>query len=224
MNFQSIPEIRLKYNAGSHKYFDINFHLSYSGYITYMSTKITPIPNFVYIIIVLLVINILAIDVWIFNVAKNSNNKVLGVTTAESECPQSCINRINQLSTTSKTSSKEYYIPLGSGTSTQTDWSDVTGAQAYIDNSAYGRIKTATFEVTIQVPTGNQKVWVRLFNATDKHPVWYSDVAMEGTGPTLIISSPITLDPGKKLYLVQIKSQLGSITQINQARVHIVSY
>ncbi len=116
---------------------------------------------------------------------------------------------------------KEFYVPLGTGTNTSTDWTDVKGAAAYIDTKLYGKFKKVTFEASISVPSGIASV--RLFNATDKHPVWYSEMTMSGSGPELLTSSGITLDSGNKLYQVQMKSQLGASTNLLQARVHIVT-
>ncbi len=119
---------------------------------------------------------------------------------------------------------KETYIPLGTGVNTTTDWVDVKGAAAYVNAGSYGAIKKVTFEASIGVPSGNQTAYVRLYNATDKHPVWYSEMTMAGAGPELLISSPVTLDSGNKLYQVQMKSQLGVATNLLQARLHILLY
>ena len=119
---------------------------------------------------------------------------------------------------------KEAYIPLGTGVNTATDWVDVKGAAAYVNTSSYGAMKKVTFEASIGVPSGNQSAYVRLYNATDKHPVWYSEMTMAGAGPELLISAPVTIDSGNKLYQVQMKSQLGSASNLLQARVHILLY
>ena len=79
------------------------------------------------------------------------------------------------------------------------------------------------FEVTVAVPTGNEKIWVRLTNSTDGRQVWGCDVSMEGSGPTALISQPVTLDSGNKLYKVQMKTQLQYPANIQQARVHITT-
>jgi len=133
---------------------------------------------------------------------------------------------VNVLGTSDITTSfvKEVYIPFGTGVNTTTDWVDVKGAAAYVNSGFYGTIKKVTFEASIGVPSGNQAAYVRLYNATDKHPVWYSEMSMVGAGPELLLSSPVTLDSGNKLYQVQMKSQLGAITNLLQARLHIFLY
>ena len=127
-------------------------------------------------------------------------------------------------SDTAVSSLKEAYIPLGTGVNNATDWVDVKGAAAYVNTGSYGAMKKVTFEASIGVPSGNQTAYVRLYNATDKHPVWYSEMTMAGAGPELLTSTPITLDSGNKLYQVQMKSQLGAASNLLQARVHILLY
>lgn len=173
------------------------------------------------LIFVLIIINLIAIDAWFILKIFESGTNVLGTTT--SSCPKACISYINQNSGIGS-SAKEYFIPLGTGTNQTDDWQDVDGAQSYIDTAAYGKIKSVTFEATLELPAGAQTSYVRLYNATDKHPVWFSEMNMDGSGPRLLISSPITLDPGQKLYKVQMKSQLKIILNLVQSRIHIQTY
>jgi hypothetical protein len=126
--------------------------------------------------------------------------------------------------TTITTSVKENFIPMGSGSSTANNWEDVPGAQAYIDSTAYASIKTVTFEESLYTPTANQTAYARLYNVSDKHPVWNSDVRIDGGDPKLLISSPIKLDEGSKLYVVQMKTQLQARTNLENARIHITTY
>lgn len=118
---------------------------------------------------------------------------------------------------------REFFIPLGSGTNNTDDWADVAGALAYIDSNNYDRIKRVLFEASVHIPSGNQKAYVRLFNATDKHPVWFSEMSFEGGSPQFLVSNPINLDPGNKLYQVQMKTQLKYKVDLIQSRVHIIT-
>ena len=187
---------------------------------TFRSTK-KP-PNYTLWLLSFLAINILALDVIVVSKFLYNGN-VLGTTTNDT-CPTACINRINQATGKTVTNSaKEYYVPLGTGTNVTDDWTDVSGASAYIDTGAYNKIKEARFEATVVTPAGSQRIWVRLFNATDKHPVWYSEVTTDTSGAQLLTSSAIALDKGNKLYQVQMKSQLKGLTNLNQSRVHITT-
>ena len=172
---------------------------------------------------VTLLLNTLVLDaLFLYHFFGKGN--VLGTTTT-SACPSACITKINQMAgKTVSSSAKEYYVPLGSGTNTTDEWTDIAGASASIDTASYGRIKQATFEATVTVPSGSQKIWVRLFNATDKHPVWFSEVTTDSSGPILLMSPAITLDKGNKVYQVQMKTQLKNLTNLVQSRMRITTY
>lgn len=183
-------------------------------------SKGVPIPLWVFgaLVVNTIIVDGILLHRWLVKGA------VLGTTSGE-PCPSACIAKINQLAgkTIGTTTAKEYYVPLGSGTNTTSDWADVAGASATIDTTSYGRIRQATFEATIST-VGSQKMWVRLYNATDKHPVWFSEVSTVESGPVLLTSDPITLDTGNKLYQVQVKTQLKAPTTLVQSRVRIVTY
>lgn len=154
-------------------------------------------------------------------------------------CPQSCVSQIQEataslkLTTTvpptasgetrASAGAKEFFVPFGSGSNSSSDWKDVEGLQAYIDSTNFEGVKKVTFEASLRIPTGNQTAYVRLFNKTDKHPVWFSEVSVTGGTPALLISEPITLDKGNKLYQVQMKTQLQFSAILDQARIHIIT-
>ncbi len=163
-------------------------------------------------------------------------------------CPQSCINQIDQalvsnkpavltptptpavsnnlpsLQNTNSSQTKEYYVPFGSGSGSSSDWTDVPGLQASIDSNSYGTIKNVVFEASLHIPTGNQTASVRLYNATDNHPVWNSEVDFNGnTVSTLKTSQLVNLDIGNKLYKVQMKTQLQFQAILDQSRLHITT-
>lgn len=117
---------------------------------------------------------------------------------------------------------KEYYVSFGAGSGNASDWTDVPGLQLYIDSTKYSGIKNVTFEAALRVPTANGTIYARLYNVTDKHPVWFSDVSAQGATSQLQISKAITLDSGNKLYQVQLKTTLQFESVIDQSRVHII--
>lgn len=179
------------------------------------------------------------------NVTSDIQTPIVQITPTDvGTCPLSCVSQIQEATasvnlalpkttvvptpspTTTSVASfvREFYVPLGSGSNATDDWADVPGAQAYIDTTQYGSIKNVVFEASVSIPTGNQKAYVRLFNATDKHPVWFSDVSMEGGTGQLLISNSIALDSGNKLYKVQMKTSLKYTANLTQARVRITTY
>jgi len=151
-------------------------------------------------------------------------------------CPSSCLEAIAEATSTGLTSAtptpklstpetttKEFFISLGGGSTRAGDWEDMFGIEAYIDSSKYSHIKEVLFEAGMSIPNGNQKAHARLYNVTDGHMVWNSEVWLEGGTPQLLISGPITLSPGKKLYRVQMKTQIRDLAVLSQARIKITT-
>lgn len=150
-------------------------------------------------------------------------NEIKNATSSMSLKPQPSIitQQVNQQVYTVTSSVKELFIPLGGGTNSTDDWADLAGIQAYVDTRNYGKIKTVVFEAALRIPTGNEVAYARLYNVTDKHPVWNSEVSLEGGTPKLVVSSLFTLDEGNKLYQVQMKTSLKFQAILDQARIHI---
>lgn len=125
----------------------------------------------------------------------------------------------------SKSPSGEAFINIGTGSySSEYDWGDVPGAQVSFDAGAYGQIKTAVFEATVTTPNGNEDVQLRLYNDTDKHPVWGSDLSFpSGDKVRFKVSSNMSLDPGSKIYKIQMKTQFATNANIDVARVHVTA-
>lgn len=204
------------------------------------------------VFIFLLFINVVILDIVILFKNTSIIQKDIGIqkvksdvavvgrsTSSDMSCPKSCLLEIEKVTSTIEKkptistkvseepaieSSKEYIITFGSGTNATDEWTDVSGLQIYIDNTKYGQIKTVLFEASVRIPTGNQIAYVRLFNTTDKHPVWFSDVSLEGGTPRLLVSKPIMLDSGNKLYQVQMKTSLKYQAILDQAIVRITTY
>lgn len=118
---------------------------------------------------------------------------------------------------------REYFVPLGQGWGSYADWTVVSGMGAKINLANYGKIEKVYFEATIRIPTGNQTVYVRLYNANNYQSVSGSDLTLSGGTSTILTSQPITLTDGDNLYQIQLKTQLQYQTYIDQARIRIVS-
>lgn len=207
-------------------------------------------PYTLSILFLLLFINSVILDVYFFlsttkKPAKLSPQQVEIPKTIQNQvatqavpdfCPNACTNQIDALKSTVNTlkqasstqvittgASKEYFVAFGGGSNSTDEWADVSGLTAGINSTAYGSIKEVRFEASVYIPTGNETAYVRLFNKTDQHPVWFSEVSLSGGTPQLLISDPITLDSGQKTYQVQMKTTLKFQAVLSQARVHITT-
>lgn len=203
------------------------------------------------LLLVLLIINVSLLNYKLF-VSPNSSPSINSAITAQNSeqtpevsatasavqkvCDETCIEQFEEQIAAlgsggaqnapigSSASGNEFFIPLGAGSINSTDLITITGMQATLDGNAYGNNYTATFEIAVNVPTGNQTANFQLYNLTANHPVWNSNVTFTTGGtPALLISSPIKLDPGNNTYVVQGSTQLQFTANITQARVHIVT-
>lgn len=197
--------------------------------------------------LLLLAVNMLLLDVMVFSTSRFTKDEISTQSRdIESEgdtrvCSTSCkalidqaIGEKNQVITPGtlppavvtaviqQPINREFYIPLGIGTTKNADYEEITGAEAYINRDSYPGITKVTFEVFLRNPTGNGRVYAKLYNVTDKHDVWYSEVFIEGNGVTRKEMN-ITLEPGNKLYRVMLKSTLRYDAYVDAARIKIVT-
>lgn len=122
----------------------------------------------------------------------------------------------------SKAHPREYYIPLGSGSTQSDTYSELPGVSAYIDTSLYPPIREVTFEAFVHIPAGIGWMHARLYNATDGHEVWGSEVTTE-SDTQQFRTSVVMLAPGRKLYTVQARSTIKAEARLTNARIKIIT-
>lgn len=116
----------------------------------------------------------------------------------------------------------ESYIPIGAGSTTSLDWTDISGAEVYVDTTKYGTIKEAYFEAGLRVPTANGSVCARIFNQTDKTFVFSSEVCSVSQKGERATSPRINLYSGNKLYRVQMKITMPYEGVLDFARIKLI--
>lgn len=194
--------------------------------------------------LILIAANLLLLDLKVFSspgvklsdIATSAPTPSLAII-SDNKCPASCVSLINNLGqstpqatpTTSPPSiiytqsQHEFYIPLGVGSTSKNDWDDITSTDTLIDTSNYGLIKEAYFIASLRNPTQNGQIDAQLYNVTDKHPVWNSQVSLNGPLSQTLTSRQITIDTGPKLYRVQIKSSLQATIYLDYAKIRLVT-
>jgi hypothetical protein len=121
-----------------------------------------------------------------------------------------------------QTSQKEIFIPIGSGSTNSNSYTDLAGLKVTIDTNKYSSIESVVFEGSIWVQDGNGKMYAQLFNESDGHPVWNSEISTSSAGGVLTTSSEVTLDSGNKTYKVQAKTNLTAYkAHVDNARIKI---
>lgn len=181
---------------------------------------------------ILLLINTIALDIFVSlstrpTTAAKTTIPSQTTQTAPTPSPTPAVSQVPQSAMTytpATSTGNEFFIPLGTGTGTATTWTNVPGVQAYIDSTQYPNTQTVTFEASVVLPAGQQNVSVQLYDMTNNHPVWFSQVTMQSSNTSqLLISNPITLDQGNNLYQVQMQTQLQAPANLVQSRVHIIT-
>ncbi|OGD83540.1 hypothetical protein A2165_04475 [Candidatus Curtissbacteria bacterium RBG_13_40_7] len=121
-----------------------------------------------------------------------------------------------------QTAQKEIFIPIGSGSNKNNSYEDLAGLAVTIDTDKYSAIDSVEFEASIWVQDGNGKMFAQLYNSTDKHPVWNSEISTSSPTGFLTTSPKITLDKGSRTYKVQAKTNMTSYAaHVDNARIKI---
>jgi len=169
------------------------------------------------------------------SITQEASSQLPIVEKETSFCPASCLEKIEEATRSinlptpktvvqriPETSVKEFYVPLGSGSSSATTWEEIKNAEAYFDPQSYGKIKSITFEALMRIPTANGRVYARLYNVDDKIGLTETEVWVEGSTGVRVESSSFSLPQGKKLYRVQLKSTMGYEAVLDLGRLKIV--
>lgn len=116
---------------------------------------------------------------------------------------------------------REYFIPLGSGNTSNTEWADVPSAQATINSDRYGEIVSIYFEASLSAING--LVEARLLDKTSAEVIVESNISHNTSEYVWKISKPFTVGPGGKTYIVQMKSSTGETVEMSQARLKVLA-
>ncbi len=114
----------------------------------------------------------------------------------------------------------EYFIPLGSGTTTSRDWVDLPATTVSVNTDQYHQIKAVYLESGLSIVGG--EVHVRLKNLSTGAILNTSEIFHNTQQPTTQVSSGFTLHSGSHAYLIQIKSSSGELARVEGARLRLV--
>ncbi len=215
--------------------------------IEFLRTRFSWGKEVLFLLVLFLLINILILDIKLF---ADEEKEAISPTPSETQpevtppvvqpvendaCPSACLEAIAESITTGSTPTttppvvtttepavKEFYIPLGSGSTSSSTWVELPGIESVIDMENYPNVKEIIFEATMRIVTGNGRVYAKLYNVSDKHDAWYSEVYAEGSGGYRAESGNIILAPGRKVYRVMMKSTMGTEAILDNARIKIL--
>ncbi|MGD9129584.1 MAG: hypothetical protein PVJ09_03805 [Candidatus Woesebacteria bacterium] len=115
---------------------------------------------------------------------------------------------------------KEYFVYLGTGSTTSREWTDMSSAVAYINSSNYPKVKNIELQAALSIIGG--EVHARLINKTTGHIFHNSEIFHNTSSSTWKSSPALALTAGNNQYMVQIKSTSGEKAQLDGSRIKIV--
>lgn len=152
---------------------------------------------------------------------ENRNSEIISTSVPT---PTPTIQIVQKSGTSTSQTKTTTYIPFsGPFSTTNTDWTNVSGAEAYVDlKNNYNVNAYVTFEASIRA-NGGGEVHARLFDTTHGIAVDGSEVSTTVSGAsTLVSSGKLNLWSGNNLYAVQIKSLNSFNVTFDSARIKLV--
>lgn len=114
----------------------------------------------------------------------------------------------------------EVFIPLGSGSTSSTEWVD-TGAQAYVDTSIYPRLRDEVY-LQASLKSNSGVVFARLVQRNEGGVIGSSEISHNTPVSTFKTSASFSLSEGNKLYMVQVRSETGQEVFMENARLRLL--
>lgn len=126
---------------------------------------------------------------------------------------------VEKVQTVTANSVKTQYVPLGSGETSSTSWTDASGAEVTFDIADFGTVKKVYFEIQLTSPTSG-KVFARLWDKRAGSIVIGSEVS-HGSGDAWLLSSTVTIPGGGRTIIVQLRSENGQLVKVLSSRLRI---
>lgn len=194
--------------------------------------------------VVLLVLNILTINIFLYLLWNRKNS---GVLVQDNSCPSGCGDlvdkkisnaliltptivlitatptvKVTAQNPVKKVRSTQYIPVLGNGSTLENKWVNLPGTEFYFSTDDYPNLVEAYFEANMRLMNGNGLGYLRLFDVTAGIEVWGSEISTSSQSFTLIASGKITIRPGNHLYRVQAKSLTADTTIFNSGRMKVI--
>lgn len=128
----------------------------------------------------------------------------------------------NLTSIKTKTQTVTYVTIPGSGTSSNSDWSDLTGTEFYFNAADYPGLIAVYFEANCKLFNGNGTAYVRLYDAVHGIGVQGSDVQTNNQANDIVTSGRVSFWAGNNLIKVQAKTLTADTAVFNSGRLKII--
>lgn len=116
-----------------------------------------------------------------------------------------------------------FYVPVGSsGSTTKTDWADLSNTDFFFNSGEYGTLKDAKWSLNIKI-FQNGQAFARLFDVTHGVAVPGSEISTTSYSYSLVESDSLKFLQGKNVYRVQMKSLTGYEASFDSGKIKIFS-
>ena len=127
-----------------------------------------------------------------------------------------------QTQTIIQTSSREIFVPMGSGSTNSSTFANLLGTDVTIDTSKYSAIDSVVFEASIWPEGGNGRAYAQITNVTDNNPLIESQISNNTSSGVVKSSGKIPIPTGAKTYRVQAKTDITNFAaHVDSARLKI---
>lgn len=136
--------------------------------------------------------------------------------------PTTITKTVYQTITKPKTKSIVYVPITGTGSTTNNDWTSLSGTDFYFDKNDYPGLVEVSFEANLRLFNGNGMAYVRLFDVTHGIAAQSSDTQTNSQTSIAINSGAINFWSGKNLYRVQVKSLTADTAIFDGGKLKII--
>lgn len=114
---------------------------------------------------------------------------------------------------------KEQTAYIGSGSSSNTNWTDIDSATIELNSYNYPNLKKVVFEANLSIVGG--EAFARLKNKTSGQVIEISTVSHNSSTPAQKLSGPFGLTSGSNEYIVQLRSSSNEKVTLDSARLRL---
>ncbi|MDH5533061.1 MAG: hypothetical protein OEX81_01400 [Candidatus Pacebacteria bacterium] len=114
---------------------------------------------------------------------------------------------------------KEQTVYIGSGSSSSTNWTDISSAVIELNSANYPNLSRVIFEANLSIIGG--EAYARLKNKTTGQVIEISEVSHNNSTPTQKLSGSFGLTAGSNEYIVQLRSSSSEKVVLDSARLRL---
>jgi len=154
---------------------------------------------------------------------KNYVDQAIQAKQAPQTSPTPVTKIVYQTAPKTKTRTTSYVTIPGSGSTTETAWTNVAGSEFYFNPADYPGLVSVYFEANMKLFNGSGLAYAQLFDVTHGIGVQGSEVSTQTGSDTVVESGQVSFWSGRNLIRVQVKSLTTESAIFNSGRLRILT-